>query len=164
MQEPLAFFDGRWIPASAAAVSVSDAGFILGATVAEQLRTFAGKVFHLDDHLARLAQSLEIVGLQPGMTLEQFARTACELAAGNHAALAPGDDLALSIFVTPGDYPTYGEKGAPAPRRRSFRRVPESACTRTRCRSIAGRRDIGKARRWSPPMSNRSRRAAGRRV
>ena len=75
MQEPLAFFDGRWIPASAAAVSVSDAGFILGATVAEQLRTFAGKIFHLDDHLARLAQSLEIVGLQPGMTLEQFART-----------------------------------------------------------------------------------------
>ena len=44
---------------------MSDVGFILGATVAEQLRTFAGQIFHLDDHLARLAQSLEIVGLRP---------------------------------------------------------------------------------------------------
>jgi branched-subunit amino acid aminotransferase/4-amino-4-deoxychorismate lyase len=118
MQEPLAFFNGRWIPVSTAAVSVSDAGFILGATVAEQLRTFAGKIFHLDDHLARLAQSLEIVGLQPGMSGEEFARTAHELVARNHALLLPGDDLALSIFVTPGDYPSYGEKrrtgGSPA--------------------------------------------------
>ena len=107
MQEPLAFLNGRWIPASAAAVSVSDVGFILGATVAEQLRTFAGTIFHLDEHLARLAQSLEIVGLQTGMAREELARTARELVARNHALLPPGDDLALSIFVTPGDYPRY---------------------------------------------------------
>ncbi len=115
MQEPLAFLDGRWIPASAAAVPVSDVGFILGATVAEQLRTFAGKIFHLEDHLARLAQSLEIVGLQPGMTLAELARTARELVAHNHSLLAPGDDLALSIFVTPGEYPTYSDVSSDLP-------------------------------------------------
>jgi branched-subunit amino acid aminotransferase/4-amino-4-deoxychorismate lyase len=110
MKEPLAFFDGRWIAASAAAVSVNDVGFILGVTVAEQLRTFAGKIFHLEGHLDRLAQSLEIVGLQPRMTRDEFAGTARELVARNHPLLDGGDDLALSIFVTPGDYPTYGEK------------------------------------------------------
>ena len=88
--EPMAFLNGRWIPASAAAVPVSDAGFVLGATVAEQLRTFAGKLFRLDDHLARLAHSLEIVGVKPGMTPEQLARTAEELVARNHALLAAG--------------------------------------------------------------------------
>ena len=31
------------------------------------------KLFHLDDHLARLAHSLEIVGLDPGMTCDQLA-------------------------------------------------------------------------------------------
>ena len=107
MNEPVAFLNGRWIPASAAAVPVCDAGFVQGAAVAEQVRTFAGKLFRLDEHLARLAQSLEIVGLRPGMTSERFAAVAEELVASNYAILPPGDDLGLSIFVTPGTYPTY---------------------------------------------------------
>ena len=140
MDEPVAFLNGRWIPASAAAVSVGDAGFVLGAAVAEQVRTFAGKLFRLDEHLARLAHSLEIVGLQPGMTAEQFAAVAEELVARNYALLAPGDDLGLSIFVTPGTYPTYAAGEARGP--------PPFACTRTRCRSISGPRSTARARRW----------------
>ena len=62
MEEPQAYLNGRFIPASRLAISPTDAGFVLGATVAEQLRAFAGKLFRLDDHLARLEQSLEIVG------------------------------------------------------------------------------------------------------
>ena len=104
MKEPSAYLGGRWVPASAAVVSVGDAGFVLGVGVAEQLRTFAGKLFRLDDHLARLAHSLEIVGLTTGMTAEQLAGTAEELVARNHPLLAPGDDLGLSIVVTPGSY------------------------------------------------------------
>ena len=115
MREPVAFLNGRWIPASAAAVSVGDAGFVLGVTIAEQLRTFAGKLFHLDDHLDRLAHSLEIVGLDPGMTRDQFAQTAHELVARNHGLLTPGDDLGLSVFVTPGDYPAYAPPGPARP-------------------------------------------------
>ncbi len=115
MNEPVAFLNGRWIPASAAAVPVGDAGFVLGATIAEQLRTFAGKLFHLDDHLARLAHSLEIVGIDPGMTQDQLAETAQEIVARNHPLSAPGDDLGLSIFVTPGDYPAYAPPGPTRP-------------------------------------------------
>ncbi len=108
MEQPIAFLDGRWIPASAAAVPVDDAGFVLGAAVTEQLRTFAGKLFRLDGHLARLARSLEIVGLAPGMTLAQLAAAAEKLAAHNHRLMAPDDDLRLSIVVTPGSHPAYG--------------------------------------------------------
>ena len=46
------------------------------------------------------------------MTSAQFAAVAEELVARNYALLPSGDDLGLSIFVTPGTYPTYaaGEK------------------------------------------------------
>ncbi|NQU19918.1 MAG: aminotransferase class IV [Candidatus Nealsonbacteria bacterium] len=107
MDEPQAYLNGQWIPASAAAVSVGDAGFILGATVAEQVRTFVGETFRLHDHLGRMRQSLDIVGIDPEMSTDEMVRIARELVARNHRLLADGDDLGLSIFVTPGIYPSY---------------------------------------------------------
>jgi branched-chain amino acid aminotransferase len=107
MTEPIAFLNGQWIPASAAAVSVNDAGFVQGTAVAEQLRTFGGRLFRLREHLDRLAHSLKIIGIEPGMTLDELADIAEQLAGHNHALLPPGDDLGLSIVVTPGVYPTF---------------------------------------------------------
>ena len=107
MREPLAYFDGRWIPASQVAISPTDAGFVQGSTVAEQLRTFGGKIFRLADHLARLRHSLSIIGVDAGMDQEELARIALELVDHNHQLLEDGDDLGLSIFVTPGEYPSY---------------------------------------------------------
>jgi branched-subunit amino acid aminotransferase/4-amino-4-deoxychorismate lyase len=108
-------FNGQWIEASALAISPVDAGFVLGATVSDQLRTFAGKLFRLEEHLARLAESLKIIGVDPGMTSDQLAQVARELAARNHRLLLPGDDLGLSIFVTPGLYPSYAPPGPARP-------------------------------------------------
>jgi branched-chain amino acid aminotransferase len=107
MKEPVAYLNGHWIPASAAAVPIDDAGFVLGATVAEQLRTFGGRLFRLDEHLDRLARSLEIVGIKLAIGREELAAAAEELTARNFALLAPGADLRLSIVVTPGAHPAY---------------------------------------------------------
>ncbi len=107
MDEPRAFLNGEYIPASQAALPVGDAGLVLGAAISEQLRTFAGELFRLDDHLARIEQSLRIVQVDPGMTKDRFARIARELVSQNHRRLASGDDLGLSIFVTPGTYAAY---------------------------------------------------------
>jgi branched-chain amino acid aminotransferase len=127
MKDPTAFLDGRWIPASEARVSVGDAGFVLGVTVAEQLRTFGGKLFRLRAHLARLAHSLEIVGVEgdcPNFRAsengtvpfaDELAAVAEELVARNHPLLAPDDDLGLSIVVTPGVYPTFAPPGPVRP-------------------------------------------------
>jgi len=115
MNEPVAFLNGQWVPASAASVSVDDAGFVLGASVAEQLRTFAGRLFRPNEHLARLAHSLEIIGVDPGMGLAEIAAVAEELAARNHRLLAPEDDLRLSIVITPGIHPAYGPPGPVRP-------------------------------------------------
>ena len=114
MDEPQAYCNGRFLPASELAVSPTDTGFVLGATIAEQLRTFSGKLFRLRDHLARLARSLEILGVRPEVTCDELAAAAGELVARNHALIDPGDDLGLTIFVTPGVYPVYAASDGPA--------------------------------------------------
>jgi branched-chain amino acid aminotransferase len=62
-----------------------------------------------------LAHSLEIIGVDPGMTLEELAGIGEELVARNHAMLAPDDDLGLSIVVTPGVYSTFAATGPTRP-------------------------------------------------
>jgi len=104
--EPLAYLNGQLIPASQASLQVYDAGFVLGVTVAEQVRTFAGRLFRLERHLARLTHSLDIVEVDPGISMSELERAAIELVERNHALLDDGDDMGLSIFVTPGPYST----------------------------------------------------------
>ncbi len=111
MTELAAFRNGEFIPANQLAISVEDAGFMLGVTVAEQIRTFGGVLFQWEAHLSRLWRSLEIVGVSPGYTQQELTGFALELVSRNHALLADGDDLGLCVFVTPGLYPTYAPAG-----------------------------------------------------
>ena len=107
MDEPLAYLNGRFLPASKATISLADAGFVLGATVAEQIRTFAGEPFRLDDHLVRLERSLEIIGVKLDVGRDRLGDVARKLVTGNHRLQDPDDDLGLSVLVTPGAYPAY---------------------------------------------------------
>ena len=63
MSEPIAYYNGQFIAQADLAVEVYDAGFVLGTTISEQLRTFAGRLFRLDQHLDRLFHSLDVVGV-----------------------------------------------------------------------------------------------------
>jgi len=102
MQQPQVYLDGRLVSPEEARIPLEDLGFMLGTTATEQLRTFGGKLFHVDEHLARLRHSLEIVGLTDPVDLAPLADAAAQLAAANHTLLDPADDLALTMFVTPG--------------------------------------------------------------
>ncbi len=116
MQQPQAYLNGEFLPAGSVSLSLIDSGFVLGAAVTEQLRTFGGRVYRLQAHLERLRRSLEIVRVDPAVSLEDLARIAQELVAHNHGLLDPGDDLGLSVFVTPGPYPAYaGDDVLPEP-------------------------------------------------
>ena len=115
MTQPLAYFNGRVLPLSEVAVPVYDAGFLQGTTVAEQLRTFGGRLFQLNEHLDRLWRSLEIVGVQPAISQEELLAAAEQIARHNHSLLAEADDLGMSIFVTPGPYPTMAPEGEHGP-------------------------------------------------
>jgi branched-chain amino acid aminotransferase len=115
MAEPQAYLNGKFLPASQVTISPGDAGFVLGATLAEQLRTFRGRLFHLEDHLERLAHSLEVVDVDPGLDRGQLADIARQLVEHNHRLLDPADDLGLSVFVTPGPYAAYAAPGPVRP-------------------------------------------------
>ena len=97
----LAYLNGKFIPESDLGISVQDAGFVQGVIIAEQLRTFGGELFRIEDHFQRLKRSLEIVGIN-GVDQAKLQHAAHELAQENFQSLDSGDDLNLSIFVTPG--------------------------------------------------------------
>ena len=100
--EPIAYYNGRFLPRSQLAVRVEDPGFVLGVTVSERLRTFGGHLFRLSSHLERLDHSLEIVGVDIGLDHQQLTGIAERLVTHNHALLETGDDLGLILFATPG--------------------------------------------------------------
>ena len=102
MNQPIAYLNGRFLPADQAALPLDDAGFTLGAAVTEQLRTFGGRLFRIERHLERLRHSLEVCGLQSAIAPNELAKICKRLAAENHAILHSADDLGLVIFVTPG--------------------------------------------------------------
>ena len=52
------YLNGEWVPVNQARVSVLDRGFILGDGVYEVVPVYEGRLFRVDDHLARLERSL----------------------------------------------------------------------------------------------------------
>ncbi len=107
MPEPIAYDCGEFIPASRLVIAPQDTGFMLGVTVAEQLRTFGGELFAWPEHLSRLSRSLEIMGLRDKIDLDSLLPAAEEVTRHNHALLEDGDDVGVTVFITPGRFATY---------------------------------------------------------
>lgn len=153
MNEPWAIINGEWVSASQAAVSVADAGFVLGATASEQVRTFRGRLFRWDEHLARLEQSLNVMGLDLPMSRKDLTLAASELVERNAKLLDRDDDLGLSTFVTP-------DSMRPLPP--ASNRDRRWACTRIRSPTPIGSHSTIKAPIWRRSIFNRSLTSVGR--
>jgi len=119
MAGEIAWLDGRFLPRASFTVPAGDAGFVMGATVTEQLRTVAGRLFLPEPHAERLGRSLELVGLAPVVGVAEIMQAAAALAAHNHAILPetsgePPPDLGLVIFITAGDQASqHGGRAGP---------------------------------------------------
>ncbi len=79
--------DGTLVAPADARVSVFDRGFLYGDSVYEVIRTYGGRPFELDAHLARLRHSAARIGLAPKWDGE---RTAAEI--GRTLAASRGGD------------------------------------------------------------------------
>src|SRR5688500_17157760 len=97
-----AYLNGAWLPARDLAIPVGDLGFVLGATVVERLRTFNGLLFRVEGHLARLHDSLEIVGWKAAALTAEIREALAAFTDLNAELIAPGDDWHVAAFVTPG--------------------------------------------------------------
>jgi branched-subunit amino acid aminotransferase/4-amino-4-deoxychorismate lyase len=119
MSQVSVYFNGEWIPDSQLCIPVDDAGFLLGATVTERLRTFRGEVFRMDEHLRRLRRSLEIVGLDSRAIIDDVSAAIPEFLHRNEGQIESGDDWSVIAFVTPGvsgsNRPTVCVHGYPLP-------------------------------------------------
>jgi branched-chain amino acid aminotransferase len=117
MAESWAFLNGEWIPRSQLAIDVEDAGFLLGTTVTEKLRTFGGQVFRLEQHLARMRRSLEIVGLDAAGITKDLATAIPDFVAKHSGQIPAESDWSITAFATPGfdGQPTICVHGGPLP-------------------------------------------------
>lgn len=86
--------DGQPLPASAAAISVFDWGLQRGDGAFEVIRVYDGKPFALAQHLDRLRNSADLLGLSMP--------NADELAADVNALAASGGDCLIRIVLTRG--------------------------------------------------------------
>ena len=79
-------------PESEAKVSIFDSAVLLGDSITESTRTFAGQPFRLDDHIERLFRSLKIARIQPGLSPQELQAVTLEVLEANREHLAGGDD------------------------------------------------------------------------
>ena len=120
MATPLAYLNGAWLPQQELAIPIDDLGFLLGATVVERLRTFAGQVFRTSDHLDRLRRSLTIVGWDVEPLCQEVAKAIKDFVRHNGPQIVAGDDWNIACFITPGNaraatQPTLCLHGRPLP-------------------------------------------------
>lgn len=98
--------DGRLVLAEQATVSVFDRGFMYGDTVFESLRSYHGRLFALDEHLARLERSARRVWIElpvPLATLrEELVHAVATHGAGNcYARLTVSRGVGRSLGLDP---------------------------------------------------------------
>jgi len=107
MNTPLAYLNGKLLPFADAALPLHDAGFVSGATVVDNARTFRHTLFRWPDHLARFRRDCAACYVPLEATDEQLTAAAEELVAHNAKLLPPGGELQLVTFATPGPLGFY---------------------------------------------------------
>jgi branched-chain amino acid aminotransferase len=103
------WLDGQLVDEEAARVSAFDHGFLLGDGVFETLRVYAGEPFALDEHLARLRDSVSAMGI-PTPALADIERAALEVLRANDLS-----DARMRVTVTSGVGPPGLVRGTGPP-------------------------------------------------
>ena len=105
--EPLVYLKGEMRPASQAHIAIYDAAVVLGATVTDLVRTFRQEPFRLDDHLQRFYRSCRYARIAPPISPPETRQVCEELISHNAGLLRPEEELALVLFISPGELPVY---------------------------------------------------------
>ena len=91
------FLNGQWLAAADAHVSVMDRGFLFGDGVYEVIPVYSRRAFRLEQHLARLRQSLDGIQLANPHRPDEWIALVTQL-----AGEAEWEDLSIYIQVTRG--------------------------------------------------------------
>ncbi len=80
MPEGIVYVDGAYFPPAEAKISVFDHGLLYGDGVFEGIRFYNSRIFKLDEHMARMAHSAELIGLPLPMPIEKIKAAIVETA------------------------------------------------------------------------------------
>jgi branched-subunit amino acid aminotransferase/4-amino-4-deoxychorismate lyase len=138
MTGPVAYLNGRFVPFAEAGLPLHDAGFVSGATVVDNARTYGRRLFRWADHLARFRRDCAACYVPLSATDAELTTIAAELVARNGALLPPDGELQVVTFATPGPLgfyvgdptngpPTLGMATYPVPER--YKRFAEEGVT-----------------------------------
>ena len=105
--EQLVYLKGQLQPASQAHIAIYDAAVVLGATVTDLARTFRGELYRLDDHVRRFYRSCRYARIEPRIEPEETMAVCRELVAHNLPLAGAGAELAVVLFISPGEFAVY---------------------------------------------------------
>jgi branched-chain amino acid aminotransferase len=110
IERGVVMIDGQPFAPAQAQVSVFDRGFLYGDSVFEALRTYGSKPFGLEEHVARLMRSAELVSIAVPLTAAAFAQ---EIRRG--IELGGFSESYVRVMLTRGRAETLGLASALAP-------------------------------------------------
>lgn len=138
------YIDGQFVFDSEAQIPATDLAVLRGYGVFDYLRTYGGKPFHLEGHLARLQRSAALIGLELPHPLKEINRIVLEtLGRNSHAEsnvrmivtggdsddnIMPRGDSRLVVMVTPFTPPpeAWYRDGVKVITERAERYIPEA--------------------------------------
>jgi len=100
--ERIAWFNGKIVRESEVLIPFRDQGFLRGDAVFDMTRSFNGKAFRIEEHVARLYRSLKYLDIDPGLSPAEMASISEEVLARNRHLLAPGEDYWLAQRISRG--------------------------------------------------------------
>lgn len=108
--EPIAYFNGDFVPLSQAKLDPFDRGVLMSDSVFDATRTFDGRLFRMRDHLERLFRSFQFMRMDPGLNIEECAEIWEEVTRLNEPLRGSGD-FQVRQFVTRGKSALLGQQG-----------------------------------------------------
>jgi branched-chain amino acid aminotransferase len=100
--ERVAWFNGKIVRENEVLIPFRDQGFLRGDAVFDMTRSFNGKAFRLEQHIARLYRSLKYLDIDPGLSPAEIASISEEVLARNRHLLGPGEDYWLAQRISRG--------------------------------------------------------------
>ena len=90
--ERIAYFNGEFVPESHVLIPFRDRGFRFGDGVFDTARTVGGKIFRLEEHVARLYRSLRYLRIEPPEAPDEMRAATEEVVRRNLSLLGEGED------------------------------------------------------------------------
>ena len=96
----ITYVNGEYVAAKDAKLSVFDRGFIYGDAVFDATRTFNGRPFDFEQHLARFSRSLRYIELDPDPIVAETRDAVTEVLARSAGDVQEAGDVLIFFYAT----------------------------------------------------------------